>query len=170
MAANMMYWFYSSTGPKKGLYVLENGIIELDFSNKSDAEKISKLNHRQIIGSGFLGADNLWAGSYTSPRGFEVYFPEKFDTSENFAKFAKQQWQEAVEQEASIQADPVALLERCLKEHDWYSAYSDDHSNWVRGNRQYKEIIDLLKKLPLEKAQELYSKYAPKDFKFPTLE
>ncbi len=58
----------------------------------------------------------------------------------------------------------VQELEQCLKEHDWYYSFSDDHRYWSRGFSQRKHIFSLKEQLNDDKLfDELYKKYAPND-------
>lgn len=54
-------------------------------------------------------------------------------------------------------------LEVLLKKHDKYYDYSDDHSVWLKGEREYKQINSLSKQLKLagyaEEVQELITKF-----------
>ena len=36
-------------------------------------------------------------------------------------------------------------FDKALSNHDWYSNFSDDHSVWAAGDRQYKVLVDISK-------------------------
>ena len=64
--------------------------------------------------------------------------------------------------------EPLIILEKLLRSHDWYFDYSDDHSVWKKGmaersaiNQEQKRLIDS-KLATVEEVQELTQKYAPK--------
>lgn len=51
-------------------------------------------------------------------------------------------------------------FERLVSNHDWYYAYSDDHSVWSAGNAHHSEIRALVAKLG-DKAERLYNEKCP---------
>lgn len=59
--------------------------------------------------------------------------------------------------------DQLSQLESMLKKHDKYYDYSDDHSVWLKGEKEYKQINSLSKQLKLagyaEEVQELINKF-----------
>lgn len=60
----------------------------------------------------------------------------------------------------------IELLEKMLKDHDWYYAMSDNHQVWKSGEAHIamiREQINIADKEGLgEQAKDLYKKYAPK--------
>ena len=64
--------------------------------------------------------------------------------------------------------EPLVVLEKLLKSHDWYFDYSDDHSVWKKGMAQRDAINQEQKRLisnglaTVEEVQELTQKYTPK--------
>ena len=55
-------------------------------------------------------------------------------------------------------------FEKLLKNHDWYSAYSDDYCDVKRGQAEYSVITALYSKLQCEdkqRADEMFGKYSP---------
>ena len=64
--------------------------------------------------------------------------------------------------------EPLAVLEKLLKAHDWSYEFSDDHRVWQRGREERNAINQEQKRLisnglaTEEEVQELTHKYAPK--------
>ena len=64
--------------------------------------------------------------------------------------------------------EPLVILEKLLKSHDWYFDYSDDYSVWKKGMAERSAINQEQKRLVSnglaseEEVQELTKKYAPK--------
>jgi len=64
--------------------------------------------------------------------------------------------------------EPLIILEKLLRFHDWYFDYSDDYSVWKKGMAQRDAINQEQKRLisnglaTVEEVQELTQKYAPK--------
>ena len=64
--------------------------------------------------------------------------------------------------------EPLAVLEKLLKSHDWYYDYSDDYTAWHRGKEERSAINQEQQRLisnglaTVEEVQELTKKYAPK--------
>jgi hypothetical protein len=64
--------------------------------------------------------------------------------------------------------EPLAVLEKLLKFHDWHYEFSDDYSVWKRGSAERSAINQEQKRLinnglaTVEEVQELTQKYAPK--------
>lgn len=64
--------------------------------------------------------------------------------------------------------EPLVVLEKLLKSHDWYYEFSDDYTAYTRGrgersaiNQEQKRLIDS-GLATVEEVQELTQKYAPK--------
>ena len=61
------------------------------------------------------------------------------------------------------------ILAQCLKSHDWYYGYSDDHRVWSRGEEEHRRIYALYSKLSdeigEEGALEVWNENAPLAFK-----
>jgi hypothetical protein len=55
-------------------------------------------------------------------------------------------------------------LERRLKAHDWYYAFSDDGRVYDKGVKDWREIKVELDKLPAAEAARLVATYAPARF------
>ena len=59
--------------------------------------------------------------------------------------------------------EQLSQLEVLLKKHDKYYDYSDDHSVWSKGDKEYRSIQSLSKQLKLagyaEEVQELFNQY-----------
>lgn len=52
-----------------------------------------------------------------------------------------------------------------LKEHDWYYAYSDDHSVWNKGFREFHKLLEL--RNYYDPDSKVWNEHAPADeFKF----
>ena len=60
--------------------------------------------------------------------------------------------------------DMLEKITKLMRNHDWYFEYSDDQKVWKRGWREKYEIMDLLKKIPLNEL-EIYIKLIPNDFR-----
>jgi hypothetical protein len=58
-------------------------------------------------------------------------------------------------------------FKQLLENHDWYYGFSDDHSYWVRGERQSAEIYAALKNGTVEMKQ-LYNRYHANYFNMPS--
>jgi hypothetical protein len=54
----------------------------------------------------------------------------------------------------------IDKLELLLKHHDWYYMMSDDYRICSSGEKEHREILDLVKKIP--NGEELYRRYSPK--------
>lgn len=67
------------------------------------------------------------------------------------------------ERVAAGRATTFAEFEKALKDHDWTYAYSDDHSYWVRGEAEMKEITEMAQELVLvdpKRVEAIYAKAA----------
>lgn len=64
-----------------------------------------------------------------------------------------------------VTAGLLNAYEQKCKTHDWYYAYSDDHSYWMAGEKSIKELIELGKTLDdlgqSVHRQKIYNKYCP---------
>lgn len=56
---------------------------------------------------------------------------------------------------------PLEELELCLRHHDWYYQYSDDHRVWTSGESAWHRIEELKTKVTSSEYATLLDKYAP---------
>ncbi len=69
------------------------------------------------------------------------------------------------EKKESVNENSISDLEKKLKSHDWWYAYSDDSRRYNSGDNNWREITKMIKGLKGDKeAEKLWNKYAPKDF------
>lgn len=67
----------------------------------------------------------------------------------------------------SILENSLSDLEKKLKSHDWWYAYSDDNRKYTSGQINWFEIIKIIKGMKGNKeAEKLWNKYVPKDFNY----
>ena len=66
--------------------------------------------------------------------------------------------------EMSVMTDAAKYLERELKGHDWYAAFSDSYGATLAGDAHMKVIERLLEKVPHDLGLRLWNKYAPKEY------
>ena len=52
-----------------------------------------------------------------------------------------------------------------LKKHDWTYEMSEDQRKWDKGNKELEEIVNELKKIPVDEAYVLWNEYSPPNFK-----
>lgn len=119
----------------------------------------------------FLGAitkapKTQWGGIIKLARGGHAYFNDK-PTPDEAIETLRTRAQEMRAENERYETDPEYALEVELKSHDWYHAMSDDGSVYRAGARHWDIIRGLLGKVDRKRAEELYVKYAPKDFRFP---
>lgn len=50
-----------------------------------------------------------------------------------------------------------------LKNHDWFSEYSDDHSVWEKASVEYTRIMFMAEKIDCD--YKIFNEYAPDEFK-----
>jgi hypothetical protein len=55
-------------------------------------------------------------------------------------------------------------VENKLRTHDWYYHYSDDYSVFLRGKRQWDDLVAACKEVKVDDLRPLWEKHAPKDF------
>jgi hypothetical protein len=103
---------------------------------------------------------DTWSVEYLNPRGWMVYeyYPNIKDlTVHNM--LARKNLREVIE--ADIQKNPVALLERTMKQHDWYYFYSDAPGSYNSGSASAENISQLIKQVEPTVAFDLWMKYCP---------
>ena len=67
----------------------------------------------------------------------------------------------------SISENSLSDLEKKLKSHDWWYAYSDDNRKYKSGEANWFEITKMIKGMKGNKeAEKLWNKYVPKDFNY----
>ena len=50
-----------------------------------------------------------------------------------------------------------------LKNHDWYSEYSDDQRVWEKGSEEYQKIIQMAEQIDTDYS--IFNEYAPEEYK-----
>lgn len=67
----------------------------------------------------------------------------------------------------SISENSLSDLEKKLKSHDWWYAYSDDNRKYTNGRANWFEITKMIRGMKGNKeAEKLWNKYVPKDFNY----
>jgi hypothetical protein len=70
-------------------------------------------------------------------------------------------------EEEPISENSLSDLEKKLKSHDWWYAYSDDNRKYKSGETNWFEITKMIKGMKGNKeAEKLWNKYVPKDFNY----
>jgi hypothetical protein len=69
-------------------------------------------------------------------------------------------------EEEPINEESLSDLEKSLKSHDWWYAYSDDSRRYNSGERNWNSILRMIKSLKGKEAEKLWNKYVPKDFNY----
>ncbi len=70
-------------------------------------------------------------------------------------------------EEEPISENSLSDLEKKLKSHDWWYAYSDDNRKYKSGETNWFEITKMIKGMKRNKeAEKLWNKYVPKDFNY----
>jgi hypothetical protein len=70
-------------------------------------------------------------------------------------------------EEEPISENSLSDLEKKLKSHDWWYAYSDDNRKYKSGETNWFEITKMIKGMKGNKeAEKLWNKYSPKDFNY----
>ena len=59
----------------------------------------------------------------------------------------------------TIRAEQIKSL---MQKHDWYFDYSDDQREWRKGSGEKQEILNLMRKIPMNQIPELI-KLVPED-------
>jgi hypothetical protein len=164
---NENYWYTNrrDSGPKRVAYLMADGSFEwfnypTDYNRWRDFDKesiVAMWRPIQYLDKVTNHGDN-WSVEYMGPRGWAVYeyYPDMKDlTVKNM--LARKALREVIE--ADIQKDPVALLERALKSHDWYYFYSDAPGSYNAGSASADRINELMKKVDKYVAIGLWNKY-----------
>lgn len=69
--------------------------------------------------------------------------------------------------EEPISENSLSDLEKRLKSHDWWYAYSDDNRKYTNGRANWFEITKMIRVMKGNKeVEKLWNKYVPKDFNY----
>lgn len=162
-AKKFYYWRNQKGGPREGSLILKDKVVPF---NLDDGE--SYIAASRILGEAVgivlkVPADGLYQ---MSGIGWDDY-KHKYDTVEKaVAAFWAETRRLELEQKF-LDENPDARLELALSRRDWYSAMSDDHSVWARGEKQAAEISKLIKLVDKMTVKRLWGKYAPAEFPCP---
>lgn len=154
----LYYWTRTTNGPKLGAIIYPEKVVRLDFTTHEAITKISKADAMSAVATAIKAKDG-WSAEYIGPRGNTRWLSGKSLTE--VARQVRIQKENDFAEEDAIQNDPAVHLERELSCYDWDYAYSDDHSVWLRGEAHSKLIKKLIEQVSVEKARELWAKYAP---------
>ena len=163
----LYYWLRTETGPKQGAIIYPDRVVQIDFTQGDAATKISQADAESAVATA-LGPTKVnkgWTAEYIGPQNNTRW--ASASTLTELAELVRAQKAKEFAEEEAIKADPVRHLERELGWADWYYEYSDDHRVWLGGEAHFRLIRQLIKKIPVEKAKELWAKYAPNDTPFP---
>jgi len=154
------------------LYADSTTSADMDLTGYAYNEYLAAVKAKPTVGHMvYSNKSLLWVGEVQAAavKGGTVTLREQGATAEEcaVALFAAKATHEAGV--AALKANPAAMLEWCLKHHDWYYSYSDDHSVWSAGEASLAEIGRLLKKVPADNVEALWKTYAPAEFSLPTL-
>jgi hypothetical protein len=69
-------------------------------------------------------------------------------------------------EEEPINEESLSDLEKALRTHDWWYAYSDDSRKYNWGANNWNSIVRMIKALKGKEAEKLWNKYVPKDFNY----
>lgn len=156
------YWLRSPNGPKT--FILVTTSHDVEVKNINDLNGIKEEN---VIGVLMvIPFDNTWMYKYMGPRGYKTE-RRGFKTSDEARAALLIDRDNDFHVEEQIQSNDEALLERALKEHDWYYGFSDDGRVFRRGEASYIELIKIFHKTDRKKALALWAKHAPEEFKAP---
>jgi hypothetical protein len=156
------YWLRSPNGPKTFILITKSHDIEI-----KTIHDLEGIKEESVIGVLMvIPFDNTWMYKYRGPRGYKT---EKrgFKTPNEARAALLVDRDDDFNTEEQIQSNDETLLERALKEHDWYYGFSDDGRVFRRGEASYTELVKIFNRTDREKALALWAKYAPKDFKAP---
>lgn len=178
---NVMYWFNQVplvpryvgrganrrevpyNGPRQAAILLKNGsLVRIDFTVRSDRERAAATFNEYMGHVTLVPATGRWDGEGPNPaqRDWTVRV-SNYDTAEEAATALRLKINQAARAEESIQADPVAHLERELKSHDWTAAYSDAPGVCAAADRHWSFIQTLRAKVAPEVYAALVAKYNP---------
>jgi len=161
---NFMYWFSQNSGPEKGALINKKGeLVLVNFRSHQDRAKVAGM-WDDFLGALYLApATGKWAGEgpHAVNPSWTVWVPSEFDTPEEARDAFLKKLGEAKQEEEAILADPALHLERELKSHDWFSAYSDSPGVSGAGDHHWDLIQELRKKVPEETYLALVKKHQP---------
>ncbi len=131
---------------------------------KVERQKASKALNKSTLGYGLYCTRGMYSYTYRvyakTPNGYvEIGACHKdHEVVEAIRKFHA---------DLGSVKDRVALLDQELAHHDWWCHMSDAPGVCRAGENHMERIKPILASLPTKKAQEVWEKHAPKEFRFP---
>ena len=58
----------------------------------------------------------------------------------------------------------IDQIKSLMQKHDWFFDYSDDQREWRKGSGEKQEILNLMRKIPMDQLPELM-KLVPEELK-----
>ncbi len=168
---NAYYWFNhgwsrstpkTRIGPREGALIRADGTtVRLDFANPADMHLIPATSNVVGLALGPASRTTEWSATGRDGRGFGVYVTA--ETLDGAVSALRLEIEARNAEEARIAAEPAEHLERELARFDWYAHYSDSHGVYAASERHQKQILEIAKAVPVERARELWAKHAPRD-------
>lgn len=152
------------------MVLADRSLVPLNFSDYQDRTKVVSNEFQVIALAVLLPATGEWQCKVQASVGKETCTIR--GTAASAVVAVASAFDEAaawIQAETAIQADPVALLERALKSHDWYSHFSDDPASYNAGAQSWQKITALTDQVLAADVFRLWQQYAPDDAFFPLL-
>lgn len=158
-------------GPRKAAVLLmDSTLVMLDLTNRQACyDLLRDITCEQVVGTFLAGASRRsgWCGEaevVNALGGTSTLTTDEHADLDDAVEDLKAQRAEALVEAAEILADPAKELEYRLKAHDWWYAYSDDHSVWSSGEATRRRLHALCDRLGSERAKPIWNANAPQDF------
>lgn len=155
-------WLRNPNGPKQFILITKSHDIEIETIHNLEG-----IKEEDVIGVLMvIPFDNTWMYKYMGPRGCKTERRGFKASNEARAALLVDRDNDFYKEE-QIQNSEEALLERALKEHDWYYDFSDDGRVFRNGEASYNKLIKIFRTVDKEKALALWAKHAPEGFEAP---
>jgi len=159
-------------GPQQGAVLLKNGdVVTVDLTDWQARATLNKIHHEDVVATFTKAPRGGWAGQATvkSLRGgtYSLYSSDGGDDFEATKAEIVHKLEEYEAEYARVESDPIAKLAALLKDHDWYSHFSDDFSVFSAGERSWRLIEEQAKLVDPGKARELFEQFSPKEINCP---
>lgn len=161
----------SYRGPVLGAIILKNGtLVKFDYRVYADRQR-AQVTYDQYAGHVIShGDDRGWFGNAPNPfwPDCSVQTPRDvtYATAEEAAVATLQVVADTKAAEEAVRNEPAVWLDRELKNHDWFVAYSDAPGVCGAADRHWRDtILPLKEKVSPEVWSSLFNKHAPAECK-----
>jgi hypothetical protein len=142
--------------------VMPDRLVDVDLTSWTTVRTVLDVTRAGALGTIHRAPRVDGWGGMAEFEGRSQYVPSR-PSKEQAGEAVRTAWAEMKAEKEREDGDPVYLLEKLLKIHDWYANYSDDYGVVAASDRHWDRIQALRKIVPTAVGDALVAQYRPKE-------